>query len=321
MWRQLLRLAPLAALFGLGGSSLYNLVDPIADHAIDLKVIAMKSAGLTLSKRLRFVAGWRLESGDADFGGLSALLRTRDGLLSVTDTGALVVIKIDRGVPRSARMRSLPADCARSRVKLHRDSESLAQDERGRIWVGFEWRNMVCRLRPGARQAEQLAAPAQMRGWPLTGGAESMTRLRDGRFVVIAERAGGGSGDVPLLIFPGDPLETGAVATEVRYRPPTGYRPTDVAELADGALLVLNRRFKLPFSFSTILSIVPAERLSAPIVQGRAIALLKPPGLNDNFEGLAVEERDGRTFLWLVSDDNFAPVQNTYLLQLELIGR
>ena len=44
----------------------------------------------------------------------------------------------------------------------------------------------------------------------------------------------------------------------------------------------------------------------------------KAPGVNDNFEGLAVEEKEGRTYLWLVSDDNFAPLQATYLLKFEL---
>ena len=40
----------------------------------------------------------------------------------------------------------------------------------------------------------------------------------------------------------------------------------------------------------------------------------------DNFEGLALRrDRAGRTLLYLVSDDNFVPLQRTLLLQFRLI--
>jgi len=47
--------------------------------------------------------------------------------------------------------------------------------------------------------------------------------------------------------------------------------------------------------------------------------VLAPPQIADNFEGLAVDVRNGRTRIWLVSDDNFLPQQRTYLLEFELV--
>ena len=107
-------------------------------------------------------------------------------------------------------------------------------------------------------------------------------------------------------MFAGDPAAPNARAEELSYLPPPGYRPTEIAELPDGALLILHRRFSMPLNFSTILSILPRDRLmpGRPI-RARALALFKAPGVHENFEG---------------SDDNFAALQKTYLLKFALGG-
>ena len=321
MWRLLFRLALLGVLLGLSGSSIYNLARPIVDHSVAITARRLDAPRAMTSSRLRFVDGWRIAAKDADFGGLSGLLAYPDGLLAVSDKGALVELQFVRGRPRRARIRPLPAGCGQGAIKLQRDSESLARDDAGQIWIGFEWRNAICRTSNALAQASALAVPRQMRPWPSTGGPEAMTRLRDGRMVVIAERARGDGAEVPMLVFAGDPAIGDRPAIELRYRPPAGYRATDVAELPDGSLAVLHRRFQLPLNFSTILSVVPASALTpGAVVRSTAIALLRAPGLHDNFEGLAVDQRTGRTFVWLVSDDNFSPWQATYLLKFELTG-
>ena len=51
---------------------------------------------------------------------------------------------------------------------------------------------------------------------------------------------------------------------------------------------------------------------------GPILASLDGTGLEDNYEGLAIEPgADGRLVAWLISDDNGAATQRTLLLRLE----
>jgi hypothetical protein len=46
---------------------------------------------------------------------------------------------------------------------------------------------------------------------------------------------------------------------------------------------------------------------------------MKSPLVVDNYEGIDVRAgSDGKNYLYLVSDDNFNPLQNTYLLMFEI---
>jgi hypothetical protein len=49
------------------------------------------------------------------------------------------------------------------------------------------------------------------------------------------------------------------------------------------------------------------------------MALFEPPMAVDNFEGMSQRsDEEGRTFVYLLSDNNFKPSQRTLLLQLEI---
>lgn len=321
MWRALLRYAVLALPLAVSSSDGSPFLEAVVARSIQIKATALKSPAITLSKRLRYVAGWQLESEDAEFGGLSALVFTPGGLVALADKG--VLLRFERAEPpRTAGILPLPRGCAFSQLKLDRDSESIARDPAsGAYWIGFEWRNAICRADRDLTRAVAVAQPAQMRSWPRTGGPEAMTRLADGRTIAIAERGTGGGRDSPMLIYAGDPSAPGARATVRRYIPPKGYRPTDIAELPDGSLLVLHRRFRLPFDFAAMLTMLPPGALDTNKVEsGRPLALFKSPGLSDNFEGVTVQAQGERVYILMVSDDNFVPSQKTYLLKFELLG-
>ena len=51
----------------------------------------------------------------------------------------------------------------------------------------------------------------------------------------------------------------------------------------------------------------------------REIARLQPPLTIDNMEGVSVTVENGRTIVWLASDDNFFPLQRTLLLKFALM--
>lgn len=282
--------------------------------AIDIERVDVR--GIAHARELRPLAGWILSSRDADFGGLSALSVDGRGFSAVADTGALVRFSRDL---RSADIRSFPRICVPHLLKKERDSESLARDARsGKLWIGFEWRNAICRIDPDGRVRRY--APPAMRYWPKSRGPEAMIERPDGRFLVFGERSPDEAPGSPLLLFDRDPTDPAAHITPMRYQAPPGYDPTDAAMLPDGRILVVNRRFSLPFSFATIVTLVPpfAERPGL-IVRGRPVVSLTQGRITDNFEGIAISEREGRTFVWLVSDDNFLPYQETYLLKFELV--
>jgi hypothetical protein len=269
------------------------------------------------SRLLRPLGGWVLSSEDSDFGGLSALSMGKGGLIAVADTGVIVRLASDW---RSAQINSLPRACVPHQLKRERDSESLTRDPKtDQTWIGFEYRNLICRI--DADGTATPYAPPAMRAWPKLGGPEAMVRLSGGHFMVFAEKATGGGSTTPLLLFDRDPVLPDAKMVAMRYRTLPGYHPSDAAVLPDGRILVLNRRYEFPFRFSAIVTLVtPFAARPNALVEGRPVIVLTPPHIADNFEGLHIETRGSRTFIWLVSDDNFLPPQRTYLLKFELVA-
>jgi hypothetical protein len=53
-------------------------------------------------------------------------------------------------------------------------------------------------------------------------------------------------------------------------------------------------------------------------VQGAVLATLKSPLLVDNMEGLAITQENGRTVIWMISDNNFNIWQQTILMKFAL---
>jgi hypothetical protein len=54
-------------------------------------------------------------------------------------------------------------------------------------------------------------------------------------------------------------------------------------------------------------------------LQGSTLAILEPPLILDNFEGLACRAgQDGETLIYVLSDNNFSAVQRTLLLHFAL---
>jgi hypothetical protein len=320
------RLAICAAFLSLqSGSASRFAVEMVASHAITLGALALDHPVVATDPSLRLMGGWVLSSKDPAFGGLSGLLTDGHNFTAVSDLGLLVRFSLDdAGRVSKARIDPLPRGCARNDLKSDRDSESITGDPaRGHIWIGFEWNNAICRAATAGVSAEGVAKPTQMRGWERTTGPEAMVRLADGRFLVIEERPKSGAFSGPALLFPGDPITPGTRAQELVYQDPVPYfRPTDAAQLPDGRILVLHRNFKPPFRFRAKLAILdPLPAHPDKPLFGRVIASLDEKGLTDNFEGVAVSQADGHTYIWLVSDDNYLWLQRTYLLKFELLGK
>ena len=282
--------------------------------ALDPRDVARRRMGA-----LTFLGGVRLTSPDPAFGGFSALALRGDRFTLLDDSGNVATLRLDaRGQVGDARYVPLPAGPATGWRKLDRDSESLAiEPKSGTAWVGFERANAIWRYSLGFGRAKRFVQPPAMARWRRNGGAESMARLADGRFLVIAEEATRGPGREALL-FPGDPTD-GRTPVRFRYLPPPGFDPSDVTQLPDGGLLVLNRWWGLPLRFESALVVIDLAAIRpGALVRGREIARLAPPLVHENFEGVAAVVERGRTMIWLVSDNDQMAWRSSYLLKFRL---
>jgi hypothetical protein len=272
---------------------------------------------------LIFLAAWELGSGNSDFGGISALTALPDGrFVGVSDAGTLVGFGLTND-DRTDRpfIAPLPESQGPGKGFRDRDSEGITYDrDSGQFWVSYEAKHAIRRFSRSFARSNGVVRPAEMQGWPTNRGAETIVRLSDGRFVVIAENQD--NGVHPALLFSGDPVEPGTVISRFSYRPPTGYRVTDGAMLPDGRLLLLHRDIGIPKGFAAKLAVFdPATIVKGTHLKGRVIATLTAPLLVDNMEGIAITKDQNGTNIWLISDNNFNIIQRTLLMKFRLSER
>ena len=270
---------------------------------------------------LTYLGGVSLTSRDEAFGGFSSLSVAGDRFTLLSDGGNVVRFRMDTGFRVSAPdFGDLPAGPGLGWRKRERDSESMAVDPAsGTMWVGFERYNQIWRYAPGLAAPAIGAAPPAMARWESNGGAESLVRLHDGRFLAIAETDRRDRPVRDLLLFSGDPVARPNGVVAASYQPPAGYDPSDATELPDGRVLVLNRGFALPFSWSAVLTLIDPRGVKAgQVLLGREVARFAAPLTVDNFEGLAVTREGGATILWMVSDDNQMFLQRTLLMKFRI---
>ena len=272
--------------------------------------------------RLTWLGGVELASDDPAFGGYSSMRVAGDRFTLLSDGGNVVDFRLDRRWRiGELRFGNLPDGPGTGWQKEDRDSESMASDPAtGRLWVGFEDANAIWRYSPGFARAEARARPSDMARWPKAAGPASLVRLRDGHFIVFAEKAHWPHDHAHAARwFDRDPTTDPTRGFRFDYLPPDHYDPSDAAELPDGDLLVLNRRFELPYDFSAILTIVPRAAIApGKRVAGTPIARFAAPLIHDNFEALAVTREGADTIVWIASDDNQSMLERSLLLKFRL---
>ena len=290
---------------------------------------------------LTYLDGWRLSSDDRRFGGISAMHVEAGAVTAISDAGAVFRFALPRGQgPQPVSVMPLADGPGDPRSKRQRDSEALLVHGAS-AWVVFERSNSVWRYDRATWRREASHAPPAMRSWSANSGGEAIVRLSDGRFLILCEGRRRSGGATDALLFDGDPSEPDAKPLRLSYRAPSGYRITDAALLPDGRILFLNRRVSRgdgllallpgggnPF-FSRRFSIADAlhakltlarlpKLVEGAVLSGEEIADFALPTTTDNMEALSVTVEDGRTIVWIASDDNFIPLQQTLLLKFAL---
>lgn len=267
------------------------------------------------------LGAWRLDTASPYFGGVSSMHADRGAFIALSDSALTFRFSFDGRQQTSAlAIGRLAGIFSRDNPSPDRDTESMTWDPAsGSIWIGFESSNAIRRYSPGLAIKEKWVAPAAMKTWPVNQGAEVLARLADGRFIAISEAAPGPGGSRQAVLFSRDPTHPDTKSQIFYYRPPPGYDPTDAAQLPDGRLLVLNRHFSIFDGMSAVVAVVDPDDIAPDrVVDGKIIATLAPPLNIDNMEAVSIEQVEGQVIVWIASDDNFNPLQQTLLLKFRL---
>jgi hypothetical protein len=292
--------------------------------------------GAELAPQLRFTGGLTLRSSEPAFGGLSALHISADRtwLLAVTDTGHWVrarpswrdelmtgLDEVTMAPIRAAGGRSL-------RASGHGDVEALAIADAG-AYVADESHGSTVFFVPRVpaaldAAAVHLAPRATMRTVRRNRGIEALALIPGNggspRLLAIAERNADPAADhAPAWLIPLAARE--APMRVLKYSPSPGFDVSDATYSEACGLLVLERRFGLPHLFAIRLKSVALDRIDAGgTLTGRT--LLAAGSLTtviDNMEGVSAVDRPDRSCdVFLISDDNFSPLQSTRILQFRL---
>jgi Esterase-like activity of phytase len=271
--------------------------------------------------RLRFEHGWALDGDNEAFGGWSAMVTDGNAFTLLGDTGAMLRFKMAGSTPEQAHLSALPKGCGFHWNKPDQDSESITRDPvSGDLWVGLEHLNAICRLDPSGTITQRVARPRSMARWSTASGPETMVRLSDARFMVIAEGdPRRGVATMPILIFDRDPTDPAARVEALALNPPKGFLPVDAAQMPDGRILLLTRRFTLRDGFTgRLVMLNPAGFRAGTVVSGAEVARFEAPSVADNFEAIAVSRDAGGIAVWIASDDNFFFLQRSLLLKFRL---
>ncbi|MFQ5562801.1 MAG: esterase-like activity of phytase family protein [Parvularculaceae bacterium] len=276
--------------------------------------------------RLTYRGGVELTSPDPDFGGFSALSVSPDGrgLLAVSDRAqwlAAGLVYDDKGRLAGlagARMAALTGADGAVISGANADAEGLALAD-GDALVSFEREPRVDAYRIGAdgllNYADRRLDLTDVKELRNNDSLESVAQLADGRLVTIAE--GGKDGDAPSRT---GWILNGEVLSTFTYRPAKDFNLSDAHAGSDGGVYFLERAYSRLKGVRINVKMTHADEIAPGADLAAAkLAEFGPLYAIDNFEGLAARKDIlGRTFLYLISDDNFSDRQKTLLLMFEL---
>lgn len=278
--------------------------------------------------RLIWRGGIAMTANTSHFGSWSDLHVAADGrsLTSVSDEGAWLTATIDYdskgylaglSAGRLGQLRGL--DGKPIAAKAEADAEGLARLADGSWLVAFERRHRLWRYPTLTDTPAPVEGPAEIGRQPANGGIEALTVLADGRVIAISEDYGRPPNTAMGWI--GEPTAGGGYLwRSFDYATIPDFRPTAIALLPDGSFATLERAFDMVRGVRCrVMRFDAAQLKPGATVKPEELARLASPYAVDNLEGIAATTgARGETLLWLISDDNFNPLQRNILLLFEL---
>ncbi len=290
--------------------------------------LRLDEPGATSVGRLLWRGGLSIKANSRSFGGWSDLHVTPDGhtLTSISDQGAWFTATIDydaqgnlAGLSSGQIGKLLGLDGQPLIDKAEADAEGMARLPDGSWLVSFERQHRLWRYPTLSSTPIPFDGPADIGRQPSNGGIETLTALPDGRVIAISEEYSLRPGT--LVGWIGQPTTGGRYEWQTfAYAKTPDFNPTAIARLPDGSFATIERAFDFIRGVRCrVMRFDAAELRPGGTVRARELAFLASPYAVDNLEGLAVTQGSrGETLLWLISDDNFNPLQRNILLLFEL---
>jgi len=278
--------------------------------------------------KLLWRGGISMTANSANFGGWSDLYVSADGksLSSISDEGSWLTATIDYDADRNlaglsnGRIGSLRGlDGKPLDSKAMSDAEGMALLPDGSWLVSFERHHRFWRYPTLDGTPTPIDGPADLGKQPNNGGVEAVTALSDGRIIAISEEYEVKPGILRGWI--GEPVAGGRYSWQTfEYTKTPDFNPTAIRLLPEGSFVLLERAFDPARGVRIrVMQFGAAEVRSGGTVYAQQLARLAAPYAVDNLEGLSVGKgARGETLLWLISDDNFSPLQRNILLMFEL---
>ena len=281
--------------------------------------------------KLEFLGGLVLQSKDKHFGGISgARFSPKDGkLLAVTDKGRFLTFNLDRNenMPHNVSDVTITRLRGQSGKKLtgkyDKDAESL-EIAGNKILVGFErndriefYRRKDNKLKPSKTKKVIDLNPL---GFTLNKGPEAIAHAPKaspiaGKILAFAEFLPNHNNNHSGYILDGKTIERLSMTES------GAYSLTDAAFLANGDLLMLERRFSIFSGISMRIRRFGAQSINTgAVIDGEVLIEVYGKHEIDNMEAMALSlMTDGSTRVTLLSDDNFSSDQRTILLEFRLL--
>lgn len=297
----------------------------IRSTALTLKI---DEPGATRVGQLIWRGGIEMRASLRNFGGWSDLSISPDGrtLTAISDEGAWLTatVRYDAGGnltgladARMGQVRGLDGRPIESKAEA--DAEGLAQLPDGSWLVALERRHRLWRYPSLTATPLPVEGPREIGMQPKNGGIEALAALPDGTVVALSEEYSQASGTVVGWI--GKPAAGGRYAwSSFSYATIPDFQPTAIAVLPDGSFATIERAFDMVRGVRCrVMRFDPTQLRPGAIVRPEELARLASPYAVDNLEGLAATRSPaGKTLLWLISDDNFNPLQRNILMLFEL---
>lgn len=261
---------------------------------------------------------WR-ESPDPDFGGFSAVEIGADGsgFHALTDRAHLYWGRIDRD--DAGRIRAM-LPVGKTNLRNHQgeplppglrgDSEGMAIDDQGRIWISFEGIDRIAMYKHPEAPATPQPRPPKLRELRINSGFESLAIRYDGTLITMPERSLGPDQPFPVLHY-----RDGEWRQPYSLRRDQGWLPVASDFGPDGLFYLLERDFHGVLGFS---SRVRRMALTDDGPMDEQILFETAPMRHDNLEGLSVWHDGQDIRLTMISDDNFNFLQRTEVVEYRL---
>lgn len=289
---------------------------------------ALDSEGVKSVGKLAHLGSLRLTSPDSDFGGISGLIVSPDGkrFLAITDSSHWLTGELqyrdNRLVGVTGREIAPLRDLSGKPLQgKSGDAEGLAGTMDADVFVSFEGDHRIWKYTFGKDGLDAtpvaVKVPADLAKAPGNGGLEAIALLSSGKLLAITESYEDEDGNIRGWLI--DPASKPAVPLALKRRAP--FDVTDARQLDNGDVLTLERRFNRVGGVGFAVRRIAGDALkSGTPIEAEIVADAGMNFMIDNMEGMSLRKSDdGRTLVYLVSDNNFnKPLQQNLLMLFEL---